>query len=170
MDAKEAILSRRSVRKFLDKKVPRELINELLAAADSAPSACNKRPVRFFVTEDREVLSALSSAGRFSGMTSPLAIVVCGDMRATLPRSFADYWIQDAAAATENILIMANALGLGACWCGVYLQKSVMDRVSEALSLDGDTIPFSLIRIGYPDEWHEPHAGYDPTRVTFVGE
>lgn len=168
MDAKEAILSRRSVRKFLDKRVPRELINELLSAADAAPSACNKRPVRFFVIESPEVLSKLNEAGRFSGISAPLAIVVAADMKATLPRSFGEYWIQDASAATENILIMANALGLGSCWCGVYLQRSVMEKVAEALGLDENIIPFSLIKIGYPDETVEPHAGYEKSRVSFI--
>jgi len=168
MDAREAIMSRRSVRKFLDREVEREKIDELLSAADAAPSACNKRPVDFYVIRNREKLSALSGSGRFTGIGSPLAIVVAGDMTRTLPRSYREYWVHDAAAATENILIMANALGLGACWCGVHTQESVMKKVSEVLELPEHIIPFSLIRIGYPDEFPEPHGSYAPERVRFI--
>lgn len=168
MDAKDAILKRRSVRKFLEKEVPRELIDKLIEAGDSAPSACNKRPIDIYVITNKEKLAALSQSGRFTGMTSPLAIVVAGDMSRTLPRSFKDYWIHDAAAATENILIMATALGLGSCWCGVHLQKSVEDGVREVLGLDESTVPFSLIHIGYPAEIPEPHSGYSPERVKFI--
>ena len=167
MNAKEAIMSRRSVRKFLDKEIPSELIEELLEAADAAPSACNKRPVDFYVIRNRELLTALSGSGRFTGIGSPLAIVVAGDMSRTLPRSYKEYWVHDAAAATENILIMANALGLGTCWCGVHTQESVIKKVSEVLSLPENIIPFSLIRIGYPAEFPEPHSGYAPERVKF---
>ncbi len=169
MNAKEAILKRRSVRKFLEKEVPTELIEELVSAGDSAPSACNKRPNNIYVITNKEKLAALSACGRFTGMSSPLAIVVAGDMSRTLPRGFCDYWIHDAAAATENILIMATALGLGACWCGVHLQKSVEDGVREALGLEESIIPFSLIRIGYPAEIPEPHSGYSAERVKFIG-
>ena len=168
MDAIEAIMSRRSIRKFKDTEVPRDIIETLAAAADSAPSACNKRPVDIYFVTDKVKLAALSKSGFFTKMSSPLAVVIAGNTSRTLPRSFGEYWIQDAAAATENLLIAANALGLGACWCGVYLQKKVMDRVAEILDFDSKTIPFSLVRIGYPDEQHEPHEGYSEKRVRFI--
>ncbi len=168
METREAILSRRSVRKFLDTGVPRELILELIEAAAAAPSACNKRPVRLYVITDRELLSALDRSGRFTKISSPLAIVVVGDMKKRLPRSFGDYWLHDAAAATENILVMATARGLGSCWCGVYLQPSLMESISKILGLDAETVPFSLIRIGYPAESVEPHSGYDEGFCTFM--
>ncbi len=168
MDARQAITSRRSVRKFLDKDIPQELIEALAEAGDCAPSACNKKPVDIYVITNKDKLAELSKSGHFTKMSSPLAIVVTGNMSRTLPRGFSEYWIQDASAATENILIMAAALGLGACWNGVYLQKTLMERVSEILALDGDTVPFSLIRIGYPDEFPEPYRGYDSRRVKFI--
>ena len=168
MEAKEAILSRRSVRKFKTDEIPEELITRLIEAGAAAPSACNKRPVRLYAITNGEVLAALDKAGFFTKMPSPLVIVVAGDMTKTLPRSMGDYWIQDAAAATENILIAATAAGLGGCWNGVYLQKRVMDKVAEVLSLDESVVPFSLIHVGYPDEVHPPHSGYDPNAVTFI--
>ena len=167
MEAREAILSRRSVRKFTDKEVEAEKVEMLIEAADAAPSACNKRPVNFYVIRNKEILSALSASGRFTAMASPLAIVVAGDTSRTLPRSWGEYWIHDAAAATENILIMANALGLGSCWCGIHLQPEVMKKVQELLGLPEGIVPFSLIRIGYPAENPPPHEGYAPERVKF---
>ncbi len=169
MDTKQAILSRRSVRKFLDKEVSKEDITALVEAGYNAPSACNKKPLRFFVITDREKLLGLRESGRFTKMTSPLAIVVAGDMTKTLPRSFSEYWVQDAAAATENILIMATALGLGSCWNGVHLQGKLVSRISELLGMPKHILPFSLVWIGYPDEFPEPHEGYDSERVKFIG-
>lgn len=162
------ILERRSVRKFKDTPVPREIIEQLLEAADAAPSACNRRPVEFFAVTNEEKLEELSRASRFSRFKAPLIIVVVGNLSRALPLQLADYWIHDAGAASQNILIQAQSLGLGSCWCGVHPQKRVMAKVSEALGLTEKQIPFSIIKIGYPDESHEAHAGYDTKRVHFI--
>lgn len=168
MEAREAILGRRSVRKFTDEKVPEELVLQLLEAGYNAPSACNKKPLKFFVISKEETLVALNKSGLFTNMPSPLAIVVAGDLSRTLPLGFSQYWVQDAAAATENILIMAHALGLGACWNGVYVQDSLVKKIGEILGVDKKTVPFSLIRIGYPKQTPPPHEGFDEKRVTFI--
>lgn len=162
------ILKRRSVRKFKDTPVPREMIDSLLEAAMAAPSACNRRPVDFYVITGEERLTEISLAGRFTRMKSPLIIVVVGNLGRALPMGLADYWIHDAAAASENILIEATALGLGSCWCGIHPQKRMMQKVSDILGLSEKQIPFSLIKIGYPDEFPEAHSGYDEGRVYFV--
>ena len=165
MDIKELILSRRSIRKFQDKKVEKEKLDLLLEAACSAPSACNRKPYQIYVITDEEKLELLTNSGRYTKMTSPLKIVVCGDMKKTLPRSMAEYWIQDASAVVENILLMANGIGLGACWCGVYPQERVMENVKDILSLEEDLIPFALINVGYPDETKNPYNGYDESII-----
>ena len=163
-----AILKRRSVRKFKKESVPNELIHKLLEAATAAPSACNRKPVDFYVVTGEEKLKQISKAGLFTRMEAPLIILVVGNLSRALPLQMADYWIHDAAAASENILIQATALGLGSCWCGVHPQKRVMKKVSEALGLSKDEVPFSIIKIGYPDEFPKPHEGYDEKRVHFV--
>ena len=168
MDIKELILSRRSIRKFQDKKVEKEKLDLLLEAACSAPSACNRKPYQIYVITDEEKLELLTNSGRYTKMTSPLKIVVCGDMKKTLPRSMAEYWIQDASAVVENILLMANGIGLGACWCGVYPQDRVMENVKDILSLEEDLIPFALINIGYPDETKNPYTGYDESIIHYL--
>lgn len=167
MDAREAILKRRSIRKFKKDKIDADLINELLEAAFAAPSACNKRPLDFFVVTNEEKLDRLQLAGKFTAVHAPLVIIVAGDMKRTLPRSFSDYWIHDAAAATENILIRATSLGIGSLWCGVYLQKSVMENITETLSLDENIIPFSMIKLGYADEELPAHQGIDGQMVRY---
>jgi nitroreductase len=164
----DPILERRSVRKFKDTPVERELIEKLLEAADAAPSACNKRPLEFYAVTNEEMLAKLSKAGLFTRMKSPLIILVVGNIGKALPAPITDYWIHDAGAATENILIKATMLGLGSCWCGVHPQKRVMEKVSEALGLDEKQIPFSIIKIGYPDEFPKPHGGYNEKRVFFI--
>ena len=164
----ETILKRRSVRKFTEEKVPRELIGKLLSAADAAPSACNKRPLEFYAVTNEEKLEELSLSGRFTRFKSPLIIVVVGNLGRALPLGLSDYWIHDAGAATENILLAATSLGLGACWCGVHPQKRVMEKVREALELSEKQIPFALIKLGFPAENPAPHAEYEPKRVHFV--
>ncbi len=164
----DPILSRRSVRKFKDTPVERDIIEKLLEAADAAPSACNKRPVKFYAITNAQKLNEISASGRFTKMQSPLVIVVVGNLRKALPLGLADYWIHDAGAAAENILIKATELGLGSCWCGVHPQKRVMAKVSAALGLSEKEIPFAIIKLGYPDECHPAHSGYDPDRVIFI--
>ena len=167
MDTKEAILKRRSVRRFKPDKISREITDELLEAGFAAPSACNKRPIDFLVVTNEDKLKELQGIGKFTDVAAPLVIIVCGDMSRTLPRGFCDYWLHDAGAATENILIRASSLGLGSLWCGVYLQKSVMDNVKDILSLPEDIVPFSMIKIGYANESLPPHSGIDKQHVRF---
>ncbi|MBO7197086.1 MAG: nitroreductase family protein [Clostridia bacterium] len=162
------ILKRRSVRKFKDTPVSREMIDRLLEAAMAAPSACNKRPVDFYVISGEEKLHEISMCGRFTRMKAPLIIVVVGNLKRALPLEFSEYWIQDASAATQNILIEATALGLGSCWCGIHPQKRMVEKVRAALGLTDKEIPLSMIKLGYPDEFPQPHSGYDEKRVHFV--
>ena len=162
------ILKRRSVRKFKDTPVPKEMIDSLIEAAMAAPSACNRKTVDLYVVTGEKMLDELSSAGRFTRFKSPLIIVVVGNLKRALPLQMADYWIHDAGAASENILIEATRLGLGSCWCGIHPQKRMMARISELLGLCDKQVPFSLIKLGYPDEFPEAHSGYDEKRVFFV--
>ena len=168
MEVKEALLKRRSIRKFKEDKISEELINELLIAAMSAPSACNKKPFKLFVITNDEKLYELDKSGRFTNMHSPLCIVVAGDMKKKLPLGFGDYWIQDCSAVTENILIMASGLGLGSCWNGVYVQDKVVSKIKEILNLEDRYIPFSLIHIGYPLKEVLEHSSYDDKYVEFI--
>ena len=168
MELKEALLKRRSVRKFTQEKVTDEQIGELLHAAMSGPSACNRTPWEFYVIRNTEKLGAVKKASLFSRFNSSLAIVVAGNKRRALPVPLSEYWIQDCAAAIENILLRATDLGLGTVWCGAYPQKRVEDNLADALELPKHIIPLGIIHVGYPAENPEPRDQYDPERVHFV--
>jgi nitroreductase len=151
MDALEAIHTRRSIRKYQDKPVPAELIDKLLAAAMSAPSARNQQAWQFVVLSDRHLLTQMPQIMPNAPMVAraPLAILVCADL--SLEKS-AGYWVVDCAAATQNLLLAAHALALGAVWCGVYPRKERMDGLHRLLALPENVIAHSLVALGYPAE------------------
>ena len=168
MEVKDALLKRRSIRKYLDKEVSDEIIEELLHAAMSGPSACNRRPWIFYVIKDQDKLKELRKASRFSNMNAPLAIVVVGDLSRSLPLQLKDFWIQDCSAATENILLRATDLGLGSLWCGIYPQKRPVERVKKILGITNSDIPLNIIYIGYGDEEKESRDQYEKNRVKVI--
>ena len=168
MEVKGALLKRRSIRKFKDEKISEELINELLIAAMSAPSACNKKPWEFFVITNEEKLQELKKASRFARYDAPLAIVVCGNLSKTLPLQLSTYWIQDCSAATQNILLRVTDLGLGAVWCGAHPQKNVEKKIKEILDLSDKLVPLNIIFIGYPNQEVEPRTQLEEKKIHYV--
>ncbi len=164
MDAMENILSRRSIRRYTAEPVSEETIKQLLEAAMSAPSANNRQPWQFVVIDDRELLDAITEVHRYAQMLkeAPLAILVCGDLQRAKRQG---YWVQDCSAATENLLLAAHALGLGAVWLGVYPNEQRLVGVRHLLRLPEQLEPFSLISIGHPAEQKPPSARYDVERV-----
>lgn len=168
MELKEALLKRRSVRKYKDIPVTDEQIDELLHAAMSGPSACNKTPWEFYVVKNGPTLDKVKKASLFSRFNSPLVIVVAGNTSRALPEPLSEYWIQDCSAAIENILLRAVDLGLGTVWCGAYPQKRVEDNLGKTLGMPDEHIPLGIIHVGYPDEEPEPRDQYDSEKVHFV--
>ena len=126
MDTLDAIHTRRSIRTYLDQPVSEELIQKLLAAAMQAPSARNQQPWQFMVIDGRALLAKIATFVPNVAMAgkAPLAILVCGDL--SLEKS-EGYWVVDCAAAVENMLLAAHALGLGAVSCGIYPREARMD-------------------------------------------
>ena len=168
METGEAILKRRIIRKYLDEEVDEELLYKLVEAGYSAPSACNKKPFNIYVVTNKEKILLLNKSGMFTRMNSPVIIIVAGVLSRGLPGSLKQYWIQDCAAVTQNILIKATSLGLGSCWNGLYPQEKVSNKVKNILSLDDDIVPLSLIHIGYSNENKECNSGFDQKRVFFI--
>ena len=167
MELKEALLKRRSIRKFTDELVSKEIIEELLHAGMSGPSACNRQPWEFFVVTNEELLVKMRRTSRFTNMEAKLGIVVCGNLDKALPDSMKDYWIHDCSAATQNILLRVTDLGLGAVWCGIYPQERAAERMREFLGLGENLVPLSLIWIGHPDESRTPRDWYNPECVHY---
>lgn len=166
MDAMDALLSRRSIRRYQKEAVPEELIGELLNAAMSAPSARNEQPWHFVVIQDRKILDEVPRIHPWSDMLreAPLAIAVCADLQ--LPGDEA-FWVQDCSAATENILIAAQAKGLGAVWLGVYPTDDIVKGIQNLLALPQHVIPLSIISVGYPAEKKPRPNRYQASRVHY---
>ena len=168
MELADAMLTRRSVRKFTDKKVERETVTKILHAAMSGPSACNRTPWEFYVVTDADTMKELRKASKFSNIQAPLAIIVAGNLKRALPMQMASYWVQDCSAATENILLSAVDNSLGAVWCGIYPQERAEEKVRHILSLPDSEIPLNIIFLGYPAEKTEPRDQYDEKYIHFV--
>ncbi len=167
------ILNRRSVRKYLDRKVSKELVTQLLQAAMNAPSAWNQQCWHFIVIENKEKMDELSEihGGYHTLKNAPIAILVCAEPGTAKLECFVD---QDCAAATENILIAAASFGLGAVWMGVN-QTSEMDSdvIRRVLSIPAEIKPFSFVALGYPTEPSTPQNKYDEKKIhynSFVSE
>lgn len=162
MEAMEAILSRRSIRKYTSQPVPEELVNKLLEAAMAAPSAHNRQPWHFVVINERKILDEVPEFHIYSQMLSeaPLAIAVCADVELS-----GQFWQHDCSAATQNILLAAHALGLGAVWLSSYPVEERYKGLQRLLNLPENVIPLSLISIGYPAEQKPPSNRYNPERV-----
>ena len=158
------IHARRSIRRYTGEPVGEEAVRELLEAAMAAPSAGNQQPWHFIVIRDRALLNAVPGFHPHARMAeqAPLAILVCGDP--TLEKHV-DMWVQDCAAATENLLLAAAALGFGAVWCGVHPRQERVEGFRRLLGIPDHVIPFAFVPVGHPAEEKPPVQRYNPERV-----
>lgn len=163
----ENIMTRTSIRKFkVDKPIPKDTLETLLKAGMAAPTAVNSQPWAFVAITERSMLDTLQKVSpNYRLETATAAIVVCGDMSKALKGDAQAYWVQDCSAATENILLAAHGLGLGAVWCGVYPTADRVKAVSETLKLPENIVPLDVICLGYPDEDPMPKDKWEPTKV-----
>ena len=168
MELNEALLKRRSVRKYTSDPVSDEQIDQLLHAAMSGPSAMNKKPWKFYVISNKEVKNELCEASPYTHHDAPIQILVCGDLSKALPGELKDYWIQDCSAAIENILLRAVDLGLGTVWCGLHPNPVPVNNVRRILKLDDHLVPLGLIFVGHPLYEHESRDQYDENDVNYI--
>jgi len=162
------IESRRSIRKYLPgKPVTKEQLDRMMGAAMLAPSACNSRPWEFFAVTRREILDEIARIHPYAKMceTATAAIIVVATPQTGVPEG---YFPQDCGAATQNILLEAESMGLGTCWCGVYPREERMASISKLLNLKDPKIPFNVIAVGYPDESPASKGFFDETKVTYI--
>jgi nitroreductase len=163
MELSEAIKGRRSVRAFKQRDVPEETVEKLIDAARHAPSAGNIQPWEFVVVRKLEVKRKLAIAALNQAFVeeAPVVIAVCAnENRSSRGYGFRGktlYCIQDTAAATQNILLTAYSLGLGACWIGAFNE----DEAKRAVNAPEGIRPVAIIPVGYPDETPS-HRGIRP--------
>ena len=163
------IMTRTSIRAFTSQTISKDTVEMLLRAGMAAPSAVNLQPWHFIAITDRAKLDELKEANPHAKMLehAPLAIVVCGDLNKAMEGPGQEFWIQDCSAATENILLAAHALGLGAVWTGGHPIAERVDALHEILKLPESLIPLCAIVIGYPAEQPEPKDKWKPENVSY---
>ena len=170
-NALDNIMSRTSYRNFdPNVKVTDEELSTLLHAAMAAPTGVNRQPWHFVAVTSRRVLDELADALPYCKMahSAPLAIVVCGDKSKFLEGDDATLWVQDVSAASENLLLVAHALGLGAVWTCAYPHEDRMASVSRILGLSDEFVPFNVIPVGRPLKLHAPVKKWHPEKVTYI--
>jgi len=154
MEALEAILTRRSIRKYTDQPVSHEEEEIILKAAMNAQNGSDRRGWAFVVVRDTNSINTLSDCVRPNGeplRRTPMAIVVCGDMRLAI-KNWEEFWVQDCSGAATNLLLAAHSIGLGAVWYGVYPQGHKVKAIQEHLRLPNYIVPLCVIGLGHPAE------------------
>lgn len=164
----ENIMTRTSIRQFKAQPVEQDKVDILLKAAMAAPSALNLQPWHFIVINDKETIALLSGK---RPTNAPLMIAVCGDTDKTMlpdgSTKLPDFWVEDVSAATENLLLAAHALGLGAVWTGVYPAMDRTAEVANVLNCPQNIVPLAVVRVGYPDESPEPKNKFKEDNISY---
>jgi len=163
------ILTRVSVRQFTGEPVSQGQIDTLLRAAMAAPSAINKQPWAFIVVTDETLIGQLAQQLPYSRCDNhpACAIVPCGDMNKAIEGNGRDFWIQDVSAATENLLLAAHAMGLGAVWTGVYPGMDRVEAVQNILGLPEHIIPLCVVPVGIPAEQPDVKNKYSTGNIHY---
>ena len=157
----ENIAARKSVRKYLKKEVEEEKITAMLKAGMAAPSGMDRRPWEFVVVTDRAALDSMAASLPYAKMLAqaPMAIVVCGDSTRS------SYWYVDCSAVTQNILLAAEALGLGAVWTAAYPYEDRIGVVRKYTAMPEQFVPLCIIPVGYPDGPQKAKDKYDESKI-----
>jgi len=151
------IKTRTTVRTFLPKPVPENIMHEILKAGMSAPSGCGRYPVRYMILKDKKILEEISSLpGKMAILSSTLNILLLADVSTRVSDDWQGLWPLDCSAAMENILLEAHFNGLGGVWGGIYPNEGCMKAVKKLLHLPDHIIPFAVAMLGYPDTEIQP--------------
>ena len=163
------IMTRVSVREFTGEKISAEQIDTLLRAAMAAPSAINKQPWAFIVVTDDKLIAKLGEALPYSRCSNhpACAIIPCGDLSKAIEGEMGAFWINDVSAATENLLLAAHAMGLGAVWTGLHPDMNRAKLVQEMLGLPEHIIPLCVVPVGIPAEQPAVKDKYKPENIHY---
>jgi len=163
------IMTRVSVREFTGEKISEAQIDTLLRAAMAAPSAINKQPWAFIVVTDEALIAALGEALPYSRCSNhpSCAIIPCGDLSKAIEGEMGAFWINDVSAATENLLLAAHAMGLGAVWTGLHPDMKRAEMVQTMLGLPEHIIPLCVVPVGVPAEQPAVKDKYQPSNIHY---
>jgi len=163
----EEIFKRVSIRKYEDKPVEQEKIEQILRAAMAAPSAGNQQPWEFYVVTDKDKIKALSECSPYSecAAKAPAVLVPCFRTEGLM---FPDIAQIDMSIATENALLEITSLELGGVWLAVAPIQDRIEKVAEVLKTPDNLVPFALVPFGYPAENRPQQDRYDESRIHFV--
>ncbi len=164
MDTIKAIETRRSIRKYKTDPLSEEQIEILLKSAMKAPSAGNGQPWEFIIVKSQEGRNKIAQIHPYAQMVkdAPLCIIVCANPSIS---KYPNFWQQDCAAAIQNILLAAHAMGLGTVWTGIYPEEARTKDFKENFNLPENIIPMAGIVVGYPDQYVPPIDRYDSSRI-----
>jgi len=168
MDLLEAIFTRRSIRKYSGEEVTRDEIQTILKAAMFAPSANNQQPWQFLIIDDKDIMDKIIQIHPYAKMLSgaSYAVLICGDESLELSKG---YWAVDCAAATQNLLLAAHGIGLGAVWLGVHPREERKSGIKKLFNLPDHIQPFALVSIGKPGEEKTVPERFMPERIHLNG-
>ena len=167
----KTILTRVSVREFTGEKISDAQIDTLLRAAMSAPSAINKQPWAFIVVNDEDLIAKLGEALPYSRCSNhpAVAIIPCGDLSKAIPGEMGAFWVNDVSAATENLLLAAHSMGLGAVWTGLHPDMNRAALVQQMLGLPEHIIPLCVVPVGHPAEQPDIKDKFLPENIHYNG-
>lgn len=144
MDTFEAIRKRRSVRAYTEETIPREDLEKIVDAGRLAATGSNRQPWDFVVVTERETIDQLSAASKWLDQAAAvIAVVMDPDSR---------WWVEDGAAAVENMLLAATALGYGSCWLEGYTLRNE-EAFKTLLGIPAERQLLTLVPVGVPVEW-----------------
>ena len=165
-DALSVIHSRKSVRSFTGQSVSKDVLNKIVRAGMAAPTAVNMQPWAFVVVTDRKTLDALSAGLPYAKMLDKAgaAIIVCAIPGKAYEKSL-ELAVIDSTCASENILLAAEAFGLGAVWTAAYPYKDRMDVARKALNIPQEIIPLNVIPVGHHTGTDRSKDKYNPENI-----
>ncbi len=145
------IRERASIRSFTDKEISNAVIDTILNAGLCAPSAKNKRPFHFVITQNKEQMKQITEISHYAKMLESAAacIIVCGDK---IMQCIPEWLLEDCSAATQNLLLAIQSLGLGGVWCGVKQSSDFYKDIVNEFNLPNHIRPIALIAFGYTQE------------------
>lgn len=162
-----SIFTRRSIRKFTNEEVPRETMEEIIRAGMQSPSAMNKQPWEFIVTNKQEDKNAIAAASQYANCVkeADYAIVVLSNHKKDNREDY--WWVQDLSAATQNILLAITEASLGGVWLGFYPNEKRVNALKDHFDLDEKLVPFSVIAVGHSEEKNTFVDRYEASKVSW---